>query len=391
MIISDLKYRLLKLRVVHVTPSLNMEHPSGIDVHVHELTSSLSKKGISVAVYTSGKKERNHVSGIEVHRFPIYTTSETPFFARNIDFFQTLVKRSWFPIHTFTFFKELNQESDIIHIHGHEYPVSFLAMLAAKKAGIPTILTIHGVERGLETLKSFRLIRKFARPTFFNFMINNANAVIAPSDQVLQVLKKYNPRFIAKIPHGISLERFQGVKKNPKYVLYLGRLFPVKGPNIFIKAASLLLKKIDTEFLVVGYGSQRTQLERLVKRLGISNKVKFLGEIPYNQVPNILAEASVFVSPGVSGYTLLEAASAGVPIVSGRIGWNVSCVGEDSAIYVNPTDVKEMANAVEKLLTDHKFAEALAKRAKGFVENNRSWDSIIHRYIRIYESVLESN
>jgi len=376
--------------VVHVTPSLDMMHPSGIDVHVYELARSLLSRGEEVAVYTSLNCGRKDLSQAEFHRFPIYGVSDLPFLVKNIETFRTLIKRAWLPIHTRTFFDELTREHDIVHIHGHEYPISFVAMLAAKKAGIPTVLTIHGVERGLEHMPSFLLLRKATRPTFFSFVVNSANAVVAPSDQVLQILERYRPKRVVRIPHGISLERFRGLEKGSDYVLYLGRLFPVKGPEIFVKAASLISKRVDIKFLMVGYGSQRPCLEKLVKTLGISNKVKFVDSVPYDEVPKIMAGASVFVAPGISGYSLLEAASAGVPIVSGSIGWNISCIGRNSAIYVNPQDAKELAEAVVRILTDENLAKDLSSKARRFVESHRNWNTLIGRYIEVYNSILQT-
>ena len=374
-----------------MTPSLDMMHPSGIDVHVYELAKSLLSRGVEVAVYTSGKQGKSGISEVEFHRFPIYSVSDLPFFVRNIETFRTLIRRAWLPVHTRTFFNELNREHDIIHIHGHEYPVSFLAMLAARNAGIPTVLTIHGIEKGLEHLSSFRLLRKFARPTFFSFVVDSANVVVAPSGQVLQILERYKPRRVVRIPHGISLERFRDLKKCSDYVLYLGRLFPVKGPELFVRAASLISERVDAKFLIVGYGSQRPYLEKLAETLGISKKVSFVDSVPYDVVPKVMAAASVLVAPGVSGYSLLEAASVGVPIVSGRIGWNISCIGRDSAIYVNPKDVKELAEAVVRILTDENLAKELSNKARRFIEFHRNWDTLISHYIEVYNSILETN
>jgi glycosyltransferase involved in cell wall biosynthesis len=372
-----------------VTPSLDTVHASGIDVHVHELTRALLSKGIEVAVYTS-EHAGNDPSNAEFHRFPVYGVSNLPSIVRNVEAFQTLVKRAWLPIHTSTFFDKLRGEHDLIHIHGHEYPISFIAMMAALSAGIPTVLTMHGVEVGLMNVLSFRLLRRLSRPTFFSYVTNNADVVVAPSTQVLQTLEKYRPKRVAEIPHGIFLDRFRGVERRSDYVLYLGRLFPEKRPEILVKAIPLILSKVDTRFVVAGYGSQRLYLEDLTRKLGVSDSVEFIDTVPYDMVPKILADAAVFVSPGISGYTLLEAAAARVPIVSGRIGWNISCVGRDSAIYVNPNNVGELSEAVVRLLTDDKLARELTDRARGFVESYRSWDVLTDRYMRLYESVLKA-
>jgi 1,4-alpha-glucan branching enzyme len=366
------------LRVVHVTPYFNPpESAGGIAVHVHELITALSKEGHETAVYTAFKTPQLIDRFLEVHRFPAFEPYEMP----------RLFPRIPNPIPTPNFFTELCKEHDILHIHAHEYVTSFLAILAAKKAGIPTVLTIHSVEKGLEKFFLIRNLRRILRYTFFALTVNSADIVIVPSNQVLRVTKGYNPKKVVKIVHGISLEPFQNLEQSSEYVLYLGRLYPVKCPELLIRAIPLVLNKVDAKFVIAGVGIQRAYLETLVKQLGVQKYVKFLGLISHDEVPKVIAKASVFVAPGLAGYSLLEAAASEKPIVSPNLSWNVEAIGEQSAFFVKPNDVEDLAKAIVKILSDRKLASELAFRARRYVEEHRSWRSIVKQYIKVYDQV----
>ena len=366
------------LRIVHVTPYFSMpEMGAGVSVHVYELVTALSKEGYENAVYTSFRTPQPIDSFLEVHRFPVFEQNEL----------HGLFPRILNPIPAPSFFTELCKEQDILHIHGHEYVTSFLAALAAKKAGIPTVLTIHSVEQGLEKFFLIRNLRKILRYTFFALTVNSADIVIAPSNQVLRVLKGYNPKKIVKLLHCISLEPFQNLKRSSEYVLYLGRLYPVKCPELLVRAIPLVLNKVDTKFVIAGFGIQRAYLETLVKQLGVQKHVKFLGLIPHDEVPKIMAKASVFVAPGLAPYSLLEAAASEKPIVSANLNWNVETIGENSALFVKPNEVEDLAEAIVKIISDRKLARELSLRARKYVEEHRSWRSVVKQYVEIYDQV----
>jgi len=366
------------LRIVHVIPYFNpSESAGGVAVHVYELITALSKEGHETAVYTAFKTPQPIERFLEVHRFPAFEPHEMP----------GLSPRISNPIPTPSFFTELCKEHDILHIHGHEYATSFLATLAAKKAGIPTVLTIHSPEEGLDNFFLIHNLRKILRSTFFASTVNSADIVIGQSNQILKVLKKYNPKQIVKIPSGISLEPFQNLERSSEYVLYLGRLYPVKCPELLVRAIPLVLNKVDTKFVIAGVGIQRAYLETLVKQLGVQKHVKFLGLISHDEVPQIMAKASVFVVPGLATYSPLEAAASEKPIVSANLNLNVEAIGENSALFVKPNDVEDLAKAIVKVISDRKLARELSFRARRYVEKHRSWRTIVKQYIEVYDQV----
>jgi len=359
-------------------------------LYVYELSKALVEKGHEVAVYTSGNNLENHIvrvpkktlekkEGIEVHRFSSFDNIGIP------GMFPQLENPIPFP----SFLSSLSKEHDLIHIHGHEYAISFIASLVAKKAGIPAILSIHNIGEALEEFYAIRLLRKILNNTAFAFTVSSAKTVIAPTKQASQVLNEFNLKKIAQIPLGIDLKRFENLKKRSDYVLFLGRLEQTKRPEDFIKAIPLVLKKVNANFVVAGSGNQYVYLKNLVKKLEIGENVRFIGWVSYNKVPEVVAKASMVVAPGYAGYSIMEAAAAEKPIVSGKLGWNIDSIGKDSALFIEPGNIKKLAEAIIKILTNHALAEKIAKKARTYIETHASWYVLTRYFIDTYNNVLE--
>jgi len=383
----------IKMRIVHVCPPTvsGTFHPGGVETYVYELAKCLTSRGHEVAIYTSHMAQNpdRKVNEIEMHYFPVLEPSDYPVFLQESRIVCTITERMWLPKHLFTYFNRLSEEHDVLHMHGHEYISNFLATLAAKKGRIPTVLTIHGSEIGIESLLPVHLLRKIARRTTFFFTIHSADAIIASNDLAVNLTMKYQPKQVVEIPLGIDLDRYENHDLNPEYVLFLGRLFPEKGAEIFIRSIPHVLKKTEINFVIAGYGPQRSFLEELSNKLGVNEYVTFLGKVPHDEVPSVMSRAFVMVAPGNAAYTLLEAASMNVPIVSAKLAWNVSTIGEDNALFVEPGNEKALAEAIMKILSNHKLAEDLSKRAKRYVVANRSWKVLVPRFERLYKQVLE--
>jgi len=325
------------------------------------------------------KEALEHEEGITVRRFPSFDNLHLP----------GIIPRLENPIPFPSFLSSLCRECDVIHIHGHEYIISFLASLAATKNNIPTVLTIHNIGEALEEFYAIHLLRKVSDRTLFAFTVNNAKIVIAPTKQALKVLRKFKPKQVRCIPLGIDLKRFDNLKMRNDYVLFLGRLEETKRPKDLIKAIPLILKKVKAKFVIAGLGRQYEHLQYLVSKLKISKYVKFVGWIPYAKIPSLIANASVIVAPGNAGYSIMEAAAAKKPIVSARTEWNQSTIGGESAIFIKPGNIKELADAIIKVLTDPEIAEALAERARRYVEKHASWDVVVEGIINIYEEAIK--
>jgi len=377
-----------EVKIIQVDPYFIPDYYGGIEVHVYELSKQLIKLGHEVIVYTCSKTPKN-VDGIEVRSFWSFDPIPTIKIGNRLP-----VPGIENPCPSPSFIYELKREkADIIHLHGQEFITSLFGFQAARLAKVPCVLTMHNSGKSRREIWFVRILDKILYNSLFKTLINCVDAVVVPTGEAYQVIRKYKlkPRRLIFIPHPIDFSRFRNLKQSQDYVLYVGRLLPVKGPEWLIKAIPLILKEIDTTFVLAGEGYQRLYLERLARKLRVDHHIIFLGSIPYEEVPQVMSRASVFVAPGNAGYTLLEAGALGKPIVSVDLEWNTSCLGKDSAIFVPPRDVRELAKAIVKILKNPEIYESLSRKVRDYIYSTRSWDTTIKRYVKLYESLIEDH
>ncbi len=358
------------MRIVHVTPYFVPEVNAGVEIHVYELCQQLLRMGHEPVVYTCSKVP-SEVDGIEVRTFSSFKP------------LPQIPNPCPFP----RFFFELSKEHDVIHVHGQEYVTSFIAALASKKGRIPLVLTAHNVGRSFQERWYIRILRPLMYRSIFGYVITSADAAVAPTEEAFEILSKFRKEGIVTIPHGI---RCYSVQENSEgnYILYLGRLLPVKGPETFIKAIPLVLSQVKVKFVIAGGGPQLKPLKKLARDIGILDFVEFIGPVSREEGLNLIRGASVFVAPGNAGYSLLDAACIGKPIVSANQKWNISCIGSKSAIYVSTGDVKGFAGAIVRLLTDKELARKFAREARSYVKAFRDIGKVAEIYVSIYESLI---
>jgi len=276
---------------------------------------------------------------------------------------------------------------DLIHAHGQEYLISWLAAKCASKRSIPFVLTIHHTGEALAQYPTVRLLRTILKRTAFRFSIESSKATIAVSKGAFSYLRTFRPRRAYLIPNAIDLKRFEGLRTASDYVLFVGRLDALKGPELLVRAAPLILREVDTHFAIVGDGPERGQLITLTKDLNITGRFSFLRDVSYEDLPRIIAKCSVLVAPHNAGYSMLEAGAAGKPVVSAMLDWNFETLGE-AALYFPPRDVRKLAQAVVRVLKEKDLAEQLGRDGRLFVEKRRTWDVLAPKIVKVYESVV---
>lgn len=170
-----------------------------------------------------------------------------------------------------------------------------------------------------------------------------------------------------------------------------------KGHDTLMRALPLVRARVpEVEWVVVGDGSLRSELERLAAAEGVADSVRFLGAVTDAERDAALDRAHVFAMPsrlppgGVGGegfgIVYLEAAARGLPVVAGAVGGTLDAVLDgETGLLVDPEDVDAVAQAISGLLLDseraRRLGEAGAQRARGF-----AWPVVARR---VEELVLE--
>jgi phosphatidyl-myo-inositol dimannoside synthase len=254
------------------------------------------------------------------------------------------------------------------------------ARAIGKAAGAPVIQYLHADE--LRT-----------RPRTASFAVG-ADAVLAVSahTEQLALAAGADPQRVRRIPNGVDLPQERRTERagRPTIVTVARLEQRYKGHDVLIRALPLVRQRVpDVEWLVVGDGSLRQELERLADAQQLGETARFLGVLPEEERDAALDRAHVFAMPsrlppgrvGGEGFGIvyLEAAAHGLPSVAGNVGGAPDAVVHgETGLLVDPEDHVAVANALVELLLEPARAAALgaagATRAREF-----AWPLIARR------------
>jgi glycosyltransferase involved in cell wall biosynthesis len=167
---------------------------------------------------------------------------------------------------------------------------------------------------------------------------------------------------------------------------------PLKGLHFLLHAyARLLDRHPDLELLLVSKPNPGGKTEKLVQRLGIADRVRFVNGISTRQMVEYYAEAAIAIVPSVyEGFGLPagEAMACGVPVVSTDGGALPEVVG-DAGVIVPVRDVDALVKAIDALLQDPGRREELGRRARKRIEENFCWQVCAQQMTAYYRQVLD--
>lgn len=166
---------------------------------------------------------------------------------------------------------------------------------------------------------------------------------------------------------------------------------PVKNYPGFLRAAALLAPKFpQLEFVLVGDGPLRPELERLSKSLGLEGRALFLGD--RRDIPAVLASLDVSVLNSFSeslSNSILESMAAGLPVVATHAGGNADLVREGETGFLVPSDNETaLASAMERLLDQPGLRLGFGQKAREIALANYSMESVLERYVALYDALL---
>jgi len=364
-------------------------HVGGVEKVVFDLSSRLVAHGHEVIVLTFNipqTKEEEIFHGIKIVRLNAFDFSK-------VFGFQCAIS-----VNIFSKLKKIVNEfkPDIIHTHNHFFFNTLIGMLVKKHYKICTITTLHSGSVKDISGKLAILIKTYGK-IIGRLINNNSELVITGSEKLLENGKKLgiNSNKIVIIPNAVDLSFFRQNRtysSTPRKVLFVGRLFSLKGPHLLIEAARLVIKRIpDTQFLIVGNGPMRKKLVDLVKSYNLSKNVVFCGEL--EDVREKMKESDLYVRPSLLEgfpYGVLEAMASGLPVVATNIGGTPDLLTHEKTGYlVNPGNINELANAIINLLSNSDALATMAKNGLELVEKKFSWDVMYDTYENFYHNLLK--
>lgn len=291
---------------------------------------------------------------------------------------------------------------DVLHCHS-VYPCGYVASLAARRLGVPLVLTSHGGD----TKANNPRLEKPGMEARRIEALRAADALIAISQATADNFRRLYAQAarIEHIPNGVDLSAFTTPARRPRllppeipaqeYLLFLGRLKHQKGVDLLLEALAALPDRLArTPLVVAGDGDARAELEALAKRLGLAEHVWFVGLVSGTRKSWLLQNALAVVLPSRTAeafpLVVLEAAAAGRPVVGTRIPGLADRVADGvTGLLVEPDSRSELAGALAALVANASLRQRLGAAAR-HMAHDHDWPVIARRHLDLYARLRET-
>jgi len=292
----------------------------------------------------------------------------------------------------FWYLMQQRQYYDVVHVHLLGY-AAWPAVLAGRWLGKKTVIKIAN-SGSHSDLRRMQLNDMLPGQRQMLPLTLRADRLVALSPEIVNELQAAGvpAERIEVIPNGVELN----VTAKSDYglgdwltVTYAGRLHPSKGLGVLLPAlqqAQQHRPRWQWRLWLLGDGPLRTELEVEARQLGLTEAVRFWGQV--DDVAAYLAQTDVFVLPSLSeglSNALLEAMAHGLPCIASQIGGNTTLIREmDTGLLVRPQVIEDLVEAFIRLADDAGLRAKLGCRARQVVEAEFGLDAVARRYQALY-------
>ena len=276
-------------------------------------------------------------------------------------------------------------------VHAFDFYSDILGVIAARLAGVPTVIASQRELGDLRTPLERRFYRLAMR--LADYVVVNAQAVA----ERLTLARAVAPRRIVVIPNGVDTVRFSPAPSRPRRLAghvtvgTLANLRPEKGLEHLVRAMALVRDRGAGEQLAIwGDGPLRADVERLIGEVGLSASARLRGATIEPEAA--LRTMDIFVLPSLSeacSNVLLEAMASGLPVVTTRVGGNPALVDDEvTGLLVPPGDPAALAKAIIRLVEDPVLAERLGAGAREVACSHFGLGRMLSRVQALYDRAL---
>ena len=293
--------------------------------------------------------------------------------------------------------KLLKTDADVYHAVSQVE--TKIALLARKS---PIITSVHDlIPNSLPKTANYYEIhpkkRRWLNPWYWQFL-KKSDHFIASSEKnrndLIRILK-IKPEKISVVFYGNDHQTFHSSYRtdyhNPKNILYLGALDPGRGIYDAIQAFNLVAKRLnDVNLLIGGRGKALYAVTNMVNKLGLKDRVKFLGFVPQEKLSYYYELSDVFFFPSYYGFhlTFLNAMACGLPVIAYAVGYGHEYLGA-AGLLVKPGAIHQLAENIVNILSDK---EKYVKTSKKAIEQAKlfSWERMAKETMDVYKEILSS-
>jgi len=285
----------------------------------------------------------------------------------------------------------MGERYDIVDCQGFPFFSCFTAKIHTVFGKSKLVITLHEVwnDYWYEYLGKAGIWGKLVE----KIMVHLSNNIISVSKKTKKNLKKIKAsEKSVVIPNGIDFDYISGIMPSTEKsdVIFAGRLIKEKNVDLLIRSVYLAKEKIpDIKCLIIGDGTERLKLEKLVSKLNIQNNVTFKGFMDdYHDLISYMKSSKVFALPSTRegfGIVVIEANACGLPVVVVNHKMNAAC---DLIVNTKNGFIAELAkeDISEKIM---KSMENKGKMESECIEMSRKydWNKIVDSLEKIYRDI----
>ena len=403
--------RLAQLRILHVLDHSVPIH-SGYSFRSLALFREQRRRGWHTTHLTTPKHTAAGPSPEEVDGFTFHRTPSLPAAVANLPVMSELglIRAVAHRI------AAVARAEGVYLLHAHSPVLNALACLsAARRLHLPVIYEVRGfwedaaVSHGTAREDG---LRYRATKTLETYALRRCDAVAAICEGVRQdMLKRGVPRdHITLIPNGVDIEEFSvsvegdaalkaSLRLDGKVVLgFLGSFYAYEGLDLLLSALpGIRNEHPNVVVMLVGGGPEEKVLDQQVQRLGLMDSVRFVGRVPHNLIQSYYDLVDIFVYPRhrmrltetVTPLKPLEAMARGGVVLASDVGGHRELVRDgETGVLFQADDIDDLTRAVLRLMAHRDQWDRIRRKARRFVETERTWSKSADGYDELYTRAL---
>ncbi|MDE2860972.1 MAG: glycosyltransferase [Chloroflexota bacterium] len=389
---------------VHGCPDapLGSKDAGGMNVYIRKVAEELSDRGVFVDVFS-----RNHDANVPptvqlaerarvVHVNAGDPSDDKAELSRNLPAFVDAVL-------------DYTGDHGLIYdiVHSHYWLSGMATTLLARRWGVPHVATFHTLAEVKKRARAGE-DEPEERSVGEVMVVRAADAIVAFSRHERDALVRFYDASADKvevIPCGVDVDLFRPVERDEArqklglgdggVVLFVGRLEPLKGVDILLRAVAQLELADTTRTLIVGgdlqADAEAARLTALCGELGIAERVSFLGRMVQHELPLYYSAADVFVLPShyeSFGLVALESMACGTPVIASRVGGLPTIVKDGLNGYLIPSRSPEpFADGLDVLLGNPAIRQAMSEASRETAVS-MGWAAVSDNLLNTYQRLL---
>jgi glycosyltransferase involved in cell wall biosynthesis len=277
-------------------------------------------------------------------------------------------------------------------IHAHLPNAHLLAGMLSKLTETPALATIHGRYLNMRDFEIHKMtqthISVVAKSAYFQ-----ALSLGIPVSKLRFIANGVDTEVFRPMGKSDYLHSIARISPDTPLVGFVGRLSPEKGPDVFIKTASIVRKTLkNCHFVLVGEGPMREKLKEDIDNLGLNNHVHMVGL--QDDMPQVYASLDLMVATSHSEampLAIIEAMASGLPVIATNVGGVIDIVEVGHTGFLNKLDdLNGIANNIIALMSDRSVRENMGKAARKRAEKHFELSNSVNQMTDLLKSLIQT-